>query len=149
MKRSGHFSVAVKQESLFSINWDLTTFNLLKTQFHSSKKISYSGYCRVHSDGRSLIALGRKIPDVSYIVAKLTTFCLGRSLQIRWSSAAKEMNTAEWHMHDLQTATYRDLILIWAHIWMEQGIVLLKLFCIFLVSERILYRLIFSAQNVV
>ena len=63
MKRSGHFSVAVKQESLFSIKWDLTTFNLLMNQFHSSKNISYSG---------SLISLGRKIPDVSYIVAKLT-----------------------------------------------------------------------------
>ena len=86
MKRSEHFSVAVKQESLFSIKWDLTTFNLLMNQFHSSKKISYSGYCRVRSDSSSLIALGllgRKIPDVSYIVAKLTTFCLGRSPQIR------------------------------------------------------------------
>ena len=82
MKRSGHFAVAVKQESLFSIKWDLTTFNLLMNQFHSSKKISYSGYCRVHSDGGSMIALGRKIPDVSYIVTKLTTFCLGRSPQM-------------------------------------------------------------------
>ena len=25
------------------------------------------------------------------------------------SSAAKEMNTDEWHIHDLRTATYRDL----------------------------------------
>ena len=89
MKRSGHFSVAVKQESLFSIKWDLTTFNLLMNQFHSSKKVSYNGYCRVRSDSSSLIALGllgllgRDIPDVSYIVAKLTTFCLGRSPQIR------------------------------------------------------------------
>ena len=49
--------------------------------FHSSKKISYSGYCRVHSDG-SLIESGGKIPDISYIVAKLTMFCLGRSLQM-------------------------------------------------------------------
>ena len=73
------------------------------------KKISYSEYCRVRSDGGSLIALGRKIPDLSYIVAKLTTFCLGRSPQMRWSSAAKEMNTDEWHIHDLRTATYRDL----------------------------------------
>ena len=72
MKRSGHFSVAIKQESLFSIKWDLTTFN---------KKTSYSGYCRIRCDG-SLIALGGKIPDVSYIVAKLTTFCLGRSPQM-------------------------------------------------------------------
>ena len=39
--------------------------------FHSSKKISYSGYCRVRSDG-SLIVLEGKISDVSYIVAKLT-----------------------------------------------------------------------------
>ena len=44
---------------------------------------SYSGYCRVRSDGGSLIELGGKIPDVSYVVAKLTTLCLGRSLQIR------------------------------------------------------------------
>ena len=72
MKRSGHFSVAVKQESLFSIKWDLTTFNLLMNQFHCLKKISYSGYCCVRSEGGSLISLGRKIPDVSYIVAKLT-----------------------------------------------------------------------------
>ena len=42
-------------------------------QFHSSKNISYSGYCRVRSEGGSLILLGRKIPDVSYIAAKLTT----------------------------------------------------------------------------
>ena len=105
MKRSGHFSVAIKQESLFSIKWDLTTFNLVMNQFHSSKKNSYSEYCRVRSDGGSLIALGGKIPDVSYVVAKLTTFCLGRSLQIRWSSATKEMNTDEWHIHDLGTAT--------------------------------------------
>ena len=49
--------VAVKQESLFFIKWDLTTFNLLMNQFHSSKNISYSGYCRVRSDGGSLIAL--------------------------------------------------------------------------------------------
>ena len=86
MKRSGHFSVAVKQESLFSIKWDLTTFNLLMNQFHSSKKVSYNGYCRVRSDSSSLIALGllgRNIPDISYIVAKLNTFCLGRSPQIR------------------------------------------------------------------
>ena len=83
MRRSGHFSVAVKQKSLFSIKWDLTTFNLLMNQFHSLKKISYSGYCRIRSDSGSLIALGRKTPDVSYIVAKLTTFCLGRSPQIR------------------------------------------------------------------
>ena len=83
MKRSGHFSVAIKQESLFSIKYrDLTTFNLLMNQFHSSKKFSYSGYCCVHSDGSSLIALGGKIPDVSYIVAKLTMFCLGRSPQM-------------------------------------------------------------------
>ena len=41
-------------------------------QFHSSKKLSYSGYCRVRCDG-SLIALEGKIIDVSYIVAKLTT----------------------------------------------------------------------------
>ena len=81
MKRSGHFSVAVKQESLFSIKWDLTTFKLLMNQFHSSTKVSYRGYCRVRCDG-SLIALGGKIPDVSYIVAKLTTFCLGRSPQM-------------------------------------------------------------------
>ena len=80
MNRSGHFSVALKQESLFSIKWDLTTFNLLMSQFHSSKNISYSGYCRVRSDSSSLIALGllgllgRDIPDVSYIVAKLTKF---------------------------------------------------------------------------
>ena len=74
--------MAVKQESLFSIKWDLTTFNLLLNQFHSSKKISYSRYCRVRSDGGSLVALGRKIPDVSYIVAKLTTFCLERSPQM-------------------------------------------------------------------
>ena len=72
MKRSGHFSVAIKQESLFSIKWDLTTFNLLMNQFHSSKKIS---------DG-SLIALGGKIADISCIMAKLTTFCLGRSPQM-------------------------------------------------------------------
>ena len=56
-------SVAIKQESLFSIKWDLTTFKLLMNQFHSSKKIYYSGYCRVHCDGL-LIALGGKIPDV-------------------------------------------------------------------------------------
>ena len=56
MKGSGYFSVAIKQESLF-LKWDLTTFNLLMNQFHSSKKISYSGYCRVRSDGGSLIAL--------------------------------------------------------------------------------------------
>ena len=81
MKRSGHFSVAIKQESLFSIQWDLTTFFLMN-QFHSSKIISYNEYCRVRCDG-SLIALRGKIPDVSYyIVAKLTTFCLGRNPQI-------------------------------------------------------------------
>ena len=78
MKRSGQFSVAVKQESLFSIKWDLTTFNLLMNQFHSSKNISYIGYCRVRSEGGSLILLGRKIPDVSYIVAKLTMFLSGK-----------------------------------------------------------------------
>ena len=57
MRRSGHFSVAIKEESFFSIKWNLTTFKLLMNQFHSSKKISYSGYCRVRCDG-SLIALG-------------------------------------------------------------------------------------------
>ena len=41
MKRSGHFSVAVKQESLFSIKWDLTTFNLLMNQFHSQNVIFF------------------------------------------------------------------------------------------------------------
>ena len=73
--------MAIKQESLFSIKWDLTTLKLLMNQFHSSKKISYSGYCRVRCDV-SLIALGGKIPDVSYVVAKLTTFCLGRNPQM-------------------------------------------------------------------
>ena len=38
MKRSRHFSVAIKQESLFSITWNITTFKLLMNQFHSSKK---------------------------------------------------------------------------------------------------------------
>ena len=56
--------MAIKQESLFSIKWDLTTFKLLMNQFHSSKTISYSGYCCVRCDG-SLIALGGKIPSVS------------------------------------------------------------------------------------
>ena len=81
MKRSAYFSVAIKQESLFSIKWDLTTFKLLMNQLHPSKKISYRGYGRVCCDG-SLIALGGEIPDVSYIMAKLTTFCLGRSPQM-------------------------------------------------------------------
>ena len=70
-----------KNHSSPSNKWDLTTFKILKNQFHSSKKISNSGYCRVRCDG-SLIASGGKIPDVSYIVAKLTTFCLGRSPQM-------------------------------------------------------------------
>ena len=78
MKRSGHFSVAIKQESLFSIKWDLTTFKLLMNQFHSSKNISYIGHCRVRCDG-PLIALGGKIPDILYIVVKLIMFCPGRS----------------------------------------------------------------------
>ena len=82
MKRSGHFSVAIKTESLFSIQWDLTTFKLLMNKFYSSKKNSYSEHCCVRCDG-SLTALRGKIPDVSfYIVAKLTTFCLGRSPQV-------------------------------------------------------------------
>ena len=38
MKGRGHLSVAIKQESLFSIKWDLTTVVLLMNQFHSSKK---------------------------------------------------------------------------------------------------------------
>ena len=50
-------------------------------QLHPSKKISYTGYCRVHCNG-SLIALGSKLPDVSYIMAKLATFCLGKSPQM-------------------------------------------------------------------
>ena len=29
------------------------------------EKVSYSGYCHVHSDGRSMTALGGKIPDIS------------------------------------------------------------------------------------
>ena len=81
MKRSRHFSVAIKQESLFSIKWDLTTFKLLMNQFHSWKKISYSRHCRVRCDG-SLIVLGGKTPNISYIMAKLTTFLLGRSPQV-------------------------------------------------------------------
>ena len=110
MKRSGHFSVAVKQESLFSIKWISQLSTSWWINFILRKKfLTMSGYCRVRSEGSSLISLGRKIPDVSYIVAKLTTFCLGRSPQMRWSSAAKEMNTDEWHMHDLRTATCRDL----------------------------------------
>ena len=120
-------------KALFSIKWDLTTFNLLMNQFHSLKKISYSGYCRVRSDSSSLIALGllgllgRDIPDVSYIVAKLTTFCLGRSPQIICPVLRKK-----WTLMNGIYMTYKQqLIRIWAHIWMEQGIVLLKLFCIF------------------
>ena len=78
------------------------TLKLLMNQFHSSKKNSYSIYCRIRSDG-SLIALGGKIPDISYIVAKLTTFCVGSQARRR-SIAVKEMNTDEWHMHELRNS---------------------------------------------
>ena len=78
MKSSGHYSAAIRQELLFSIKWDVTTLKL--NQFHSSKKFLTADNCvRCHG---SLIALGGKIPNVSYIVAKMTTFCLGRSLQM-------------------------------------------------------------------
>ena len=55
------FLSGYKARITLSITWDLTTFNLLMNQFHSSKKLSYSGFCCVPSDGGSLIALGGKI----------------------------------------------------------------------------------------
>ena len=82
MKKSGHFSVAVKQESVFSTKMGSHNSQPLDESISFFEKVSYSGYCHVHSDGRSMTALGGKIPDISYIVVKLTMFCLGRSPQM-------------------------------------------------------------------
>ena len=135
MKGSGYFSVAIKQESLF-LKWDLTTFNLLMNQFHSSKKISYSGYWRVRSDGGSLIALGGKIPDVFYIVAKLTTFCLGRSPQMIHCCMLHPL------LHELRNSNLAGFEYISE--WNKTSFYWNYFVFFFFVSERILYILIFS-----
>ena len=106
------------------------------------KKNSYSGYCRVRSDGGSLIALGHKIPDVSYIVAKLTTFCLGRSPQMIQYCERNEHLSDEWHIHELRNSDLAGF----EHIseWNKTSFYWNYFVFSFLVSERILYIFIFS-----
>ena len=62
MKGRGHLSVAIKQESLFSIKWDLTTVVLLMNQFHSSKKFLIADIVAFFVTVHWL----RKIPDISF-----------------------------------------------------------------------------------
>ena len=82
MKSSGHYSVAIKQESPFSIKWETESISFFEKNF-----LTADNCVRCHG---SLIALGGKIPSVSYIVAKLTTFCLGRSPQMIWPVLQKK-----------------------------------------------------------
>ena len=59
----------------------------------------------------------------------------------RWSSAAREINTDEWHMHELKNSHLAGF----EHIseW-NKAQLYWNYFVIFLVLERILYILIFS-----
>ena len=68
MKSSGHYSAAIKQESLFSIKWDVTTLKL--NQFILRKKFLTADNCvRCHVSNRAVDFRGVGVGADSFFLA--------------------------------------------------------------------------------